>query len=437
MLPNNLTECDRGCEHWQITTALFNGPAPAASKEAAGLRIVRASDVEIEQVRFLVPDRVPLGAVTLAVGDPGLGKSTLTMAWAAGTTTGRYGKPAAVLIANAEDSAAHVTVPRLAAAGAKLDAVEFFSVAEGDGERTFTIPDDVPRLEAHAAKVGARLVVVDPLNAHLADGTNAHRDHSIRRALAPLSAMAQRLGVAVVVVAHLNKAQGSDALYRVGGSIGLVGGARSVLLFTRDPDDPDEEQGNRRALGAIKSNWGKLAPTLLYEHEPATVTVKGTTVETHRLVELGESEIDGGALLGADCNDPPATKQERALELLADVLADGDWHRASEVKDAAAAQGIPVRTLQRAANETGIEDERRGFPSVTWWRLPHSRAMPSGATGKLHDWRDYENPVTTGDSEGSADQSCQTGGSGATVLPLRPANAITADLFDDEDGGVS
>src|SRR4051812_39128797 len=43
--------------------------------------------------------------------------------------------------------------------------------------------------------------------------------------------------------AHLNKSPGGNALYRVGGSIGLVGAARSLLAFGRDPDDPDGERG--------------------------------------------------------------------------------------------------------------------------------------------------------------------------------------------------
>jgi putative DNA primase/helicase len=434
---SNICECDHGCSHSLITKALFSGTVTPWKGDASGqttasrLRITRASDVKIEAVTFLVPDRVPLGAVTLLVGDPGLGKSTLSCSWAAGTSTGRYGPPGTVLLANAEDSASHVVVPRLAAAGADLQRVEFFCTEDSTGEQPFTIPDDIPALEAHAEKVGARLVVVDPLNAHLADGTNAHRDHSIRRALAPLSAMAQRLGIAVLVVAHLNKGAGGDALYRVGGSIGLVGGARSVLLFTRDPDDPDEENGSRRALGHIKSNWSQLAPTLIYAHEPETVTVKGTTVETHKLVEIGESEIDGGGLLGTDRDDPPASKRDRATELLADELADGEWHRAKEVKDAAARQGIPTRTLQRAAKDADVEEERRGFPSVTWWRLA-SRATHSGATGDTDTWRDYEKPRGTGDPASSAPQSRQSPKDGATVVPLRPANALTADVFDDD-----
>jgi hypothetical protein len=403
--------CRNACDEETILRALG-----LADADASRLRIVRASEVEIEAVRFLVPERVPLGALTILCGDPGLGKSTWTCEIAAGTTTGRYGGAASVLMANAEDGASHVVVPRLAAAGADLACVELFTVPEGDGDRPFTIPEDVARLEAHAATTGARLIVVDPLNAHLSDATNAHRDHSIRRALAPLAAMAQRLGAAVLVVVHLNKGAGTDALYRVGGSIGLVGGARSVLLFTRDPDD--EEDGPRRALGHIKSNWSKLAGTVLYEHREATVTLRGTTVETHRLVAIGESAIDGRSLLDVDREDPPATKRERATELLADLLADGGWHRAKEIEQAATREDIGRRLLYSAADQAGIERDRRGFPAVAWWRLAvvrHDDAHQP-CTSPVHD---SERPATTGDPTTSTAQSCTPG---ADCTTDRPAN---------------
>jgi hypothetical protein len=387
---------------------------PPETAPSGRLRITRASDVRVQPVEFLLDGRVPLGALTLLAGDPGLGKSTWTAGLAAQTTTGDLGPAATTLIANAEDSPGHVIVPRLAAAGADLHRVEFFTALDHEGqERPFTLPDDVPRLETHAKNVGARLVVIDPLNAHLGDEVSTKSDHSVRRALAPLAGMAQRLGVAVVVVAHLNKAQGTDAIYRVGGSIGLVGGARSLLVFTRDPDDPDGEDGDRRALGHVKSNWARLAPTCTYSHETATVTVGGATVETNRLHDLGESDIAGTGLLGVDPDDSPASKLERAEELLADLLGDGQRHRSKEIKDAAKAQGIPERTIKRAALDAAVIVESEGFPRVTWWSLPQSGQAvgptdvgPTGPTG--------ETPANTGDSDGAGSQLGQTPSDGPT-----------------------
>lgn len=429
MPDGTIIECD---EHGDLSLYLRgdedeqHGPSPDpeglpevvtnGQGRTSGLRITRASDVRVEAVEFLLPDRVPLGALTLLAGDPGLGKSTWSCRLAAGVTAGEYGLPATVLIANAEDSPSHVTVPRLAAAGADLHRVEFFSSTDTTttvGERPFELPGDVARLEAHAKRVGARLVVIDPLNAHLGDDVSTKSDHSVRRALAPLAGMAQRLGIAVVVVAHLNKAQGTDAIYRVGGSIGLVGGARSLLVFTRDPDDPDGEDGDRRALGHAKSNWARLAPTLSYVHQTATVTVGGATVETNRLMALGESGVAGTALLGAAGDDSPSSQHERAEELIADMLGDGQRRRAKEIKDAARKQGIPERTVQRAAHDAEVSMESEGFPRVTYWQLSQSRhalgATVDGATGATG-----ESSANTADFDHGRSQSRQTQMNGAT-----------------------
>jgi hypothetical protein len=241
--------------------------------------------------------------------------------------------------------------------------------------------------------------------------------------------MAQSLGIAVVVVAHLNKSAGTDPIYRVGGSIGIVGGARSVLLFTRDPDDPAGEQGDRRALGHVKSNWGKLADTLLYRHEPATVTVGGECVDTHRLVLDGESVIDGRSLLGADPEDPPASKRERADELLSDMLSDRDWHRVSEIRDAAKRVGVSWRTVQRAAQAVPVEHEERGFPAVGYWRLPQSR-QADGATVTPNRWRDCETSIATGDYAPYDAQSRQPSENGATGRERTVADVTAAEWLD-------
>jgi hypothetical protein len=384
---------------WLQTAAGAAEPVRTAPV-STGLRVVNAAAVEIESPGFLEPGRVPLNAVTVLTGDPGLGKSTLTCLYCARTTSGINGTRGRVLMANAEDSPAHVIVPRLAAAGADLSMVDFFTVDDGGDDRPFTLPDDVPDLERHAREVEARLVVLDPLAAFLADSVNTHSDHNIRRALAPLAGMAQRLGIAVVVVAHLNKNPSTDPLYRVGGSIGLVGGARSVLLFARDPDDPDGDRGHGRALGHIKSNWGRLAPTLRYRHEPATVTRNGATVETHRLVEAGESMLDGRSLLSADPDDPPGAKLDRATALLADALADHEWRRAAEVFDRAKRAGISRRTLQRAADMAGVERRDTGYPAVKEWRLPLAR-QADGAPGTPNPWHASKTTIGTGDLGGA------------------------------------
>ncbi len=58
--------------------------------------------------------------------------------------------------------------------------------------RSPAIPDDIGHLEASVVEHDAVLVIVDVLTAYLSSETNSYRDQDIRRALAPLAAMAER-----------------------------------------------------------------------------------------------------------------------------------------------------------------------------------------------------------------------------------------------------
>ena len=55
-------------------------------------------------------------------------------------TAGRYGPPGIVLMANAEDAPGQVVVPRLTAAGADLDRVEFFTMRDALGSARSPCP---------------------------------------------------------------------------------------------------------------------------------------------------------------------------------------------------------------------------------------------------------------------------------------------------------
>src|SRR5687767_647125 len=78
----------------------------------------RIADVAVEAVRWLWPGRLPFAKVSLLDGDPGLGKSTLTLDIAARVSTGspmvdghRPAGPGNVLVISAEDGAADTIRP--------------------------------------------------------------------------------------------------------------------------------------------------------------------------------------------------------------------------------------------------------------------------------------------------------------------------------------
>lgn len=359
--------------------------APEAPEGVAGPRtdrtLLRLADVIPERVTWLWKDRIPMGKVTVVDGDPGQGKSTMTLDLAARVSRGLPMPdggpgvgPATVLILSAEDDPADTIRPRLEAAGADLERV--LALREV-GDRLPSLPVDIPAIEEEVIARQVALVVVDPLMAYLGGDVNGHRDQDVRRALAPLSMMAQRTGAAVVLVRHLNKQSGGSAMYRGGGSIGITGAARSVLLVAPDPDAGPDEQDPRRIVAVVKSNLAPMAPSLAYR----LVTDASTGVEVGRVAwEEGPTGHLASDLLATPDRDRDNGALSFAQGFLADLLSDGPM-KAEDVKAMARDEDISPATLKRAKASVGVVSRREGFGrgSVVWWSLPGH----SGSSGAI------------------------------------------------------
>ena len=334
----------------------------AHKQDATGLILL--SEVKPEKVDWLWYGRIPYGKLTVLDGDPGLGKSTMLLDIAARLTTGtpmpgEKHRPvkAGVLLLSAEDGPGDTIVPRLIAAGADLTQVRLRQTVRDDrGERLPAIPTDLATIEIDVQVMGAALIIIDPLMAYLGDNTNASRDQDIRRALAPFAAMAESTGAAIVVIRHLNKATGGNAIYRGGGSIGIIGAARSGLLVAEDPEDVTER---RRILASQKCNLAETPPALAYHME----TAENDNV---RIVWEGITNHTANGLLSGpvDISDKPALNE--ASTFLKDLLCEGP-KAVTEIKKEARAAGISDITLRRAKDILGIQAKRTAFGAEGFW----------------------------------------------------------------------
>ena len=226
------------------------------NRPPAKLVVTPLSQIRIESVRWLLPGWVPVGMASLLIGLPGTGKSTWALRLAADVTTGALGDAADVLVVSYEDSTRHTLGPRLRAAGADRDRVHLLSVDRID--EVVDLTAHLGQIEAVARSTGARLLFVDPLVAGLPNGKiDSHRDQSVRSALAPLAAMAERCQLAVLASMHGSKTA-TSALLAAGGSVGFAGLARSILVFGVDPIDERGSRGPARILGHAKCNVGPL-----------------------------------------------------------------------------------------------------------------------------------------------------------------------------------
>lgn len=349
-----------------------NGVAPPAEKRAPEPVIVTLSSVAPEPVPWLWDGWLPDSTLCLLDGDPGLGKSSLTLDWAARVTKGWpmppaagdavVRDPAAVLLLGAEDVLKYTVRPRLDAAGADADLVHSLEGFRESGKvRDPQLPWDLEHLAGFIGERGVRLVIVDPLMAFLGTEFDAHKDQDVRRCMRPLRDLAERLRVCILLVRHLNKLNGGAALYRGGGSIGITGAARASLIVGRDPQDP-----KRHVLAMNKINVGPLPRSLAYRIDPE----KGVS----RIGWEGECDLTRDDILWHQTAAAPGRPaQDRGFILRAVLPVAPPGMTADQVNDAWPGGKTDRASLLKAIDQ-GVKEGwvgrqgngKRGSPFTHW-----------------------------------------------------------------------
>ncbi|MCL4309922.1 MAG: AAA family ATPase [Actinomycetota bacterium] len=397
-----------GADIRQVYEAAAHEEGAAAQADTAPPVGVLMSEVIPERVSWLWPGLIPQGKLTVLDGDPGQGKSTLAFNIAARVSRGHAmpdssggGEPAGVVILSAEDGLGDTIRPRLEAAGADLAKINSLPTCPDDnGGHPPVLPDDLEWIEKAIERVDAKLVIIDPLMAYLSSKTNAHRDQDVRRALARMADLAEETGAAILVIRHLNKMSGGSALYRGGGSIGIIGAARSGLLVGRDPGQ--EENGEGRVLASTKCNLAAKPESLSFHLEAAEVN----GIPTSRIVWDGASSHDANTLL-AQVDDSERGALEEAAEVLKSILEAGQVP-ADEVKKQYRQAGISDATARRAKDALKVKSIHPVIPGPWYWELPRCSQNPQDAQDSHNE--NLEHLEHLGEPESSEKQTWEEAG---------------------------
>ncbi len=327
------------------------------------LKIITMRDIVSEDVEWLWKPYLPLGKISIVQGDPGGGKTTMMLAVAAAVTTGGalqgggIASPASVIFQTAEDGLGDTIKPRLEQLGADCSLVHVID----ESESALSLADE--RIEQAIVKMGAKLFILDPLQAYLG-GADMHSAGGIRPLMKSLGAIAERTGCAIVSIGHLNK-KGGKAQYRGLGSIDIFAAARSVITVGKI--DVDE---NMRALVHNKSNLAPPGVPLAFGLEPAG----GFTW-------LGEYDISIDELLAGKSSTPAESRLGQTMQFIKEELAAGEV-TASEMMDRAAGAGIPKMTLDRAKQTLGVKSVRR--QNQWFWSLEEGQDIQGIHAGNLN-----------------------------------------------------
>ena len=307
------------------------------------------SEVKSKEVEWLWYPYIPYGKITILQGDPGDGKSTFALNVAAIVTRGdslpdggKIADPQTVIYQCAEDGMEDTIKPRLVAADANCSRVAFI-----DGkDKNITLDDD--RIEMALKETGARLLILDPIQAFIDSDSNMRSAAKMRVMLSRLADIAKRYQCAVLLIGHMTKAEHGKSLYRGLGSIDIAALARSVLMITRDEHVPEI-----RYMIPVKSS---LAP------EGSAIGFMLTA--DHGFQWIGKCMVDKKEMTSSVAER--LSKKEKAMNLLELMLSAEDLPSA-EVLERMRRIGIGERTVRSAQKEMGVHSYRKN----NMWYLSH------------------------------------------------------------------
>jgi putative DNA primase/helicase len=341
---------------------------------------VRADQVRTEKLEWLWPDRIPLGKVTYFSGKPDCGKSVTLTDVVARVSSGREFPDAPnpwgerkVLLGVSEDGLGDTVVPRLLAAGAKLENIELLQLVrvtktKSKKQRQFAFKSDM-KLLRHALRKNPdiMLVALDPITGYW--GADSNKDKEVRPIVDELSKICDEQRVTLIAVMHQNKRSDVSAVQKVLGASSVAGSARTVWGFSRDPEDRELCH-----MSLVKNNLSAKRTGLDYRLMSKKVDVGGEMI-AHATVEwLGENELNADDLAAKEkeiAKDGGRQKEkDKAAEFLAARFAElPGWHCVGLYRDAEA-EGISVDALKRAKPGLRIVSKRVGGH---WWWVLESR----------------------------------------------------------------
>ena len=327
-------------------------------KQNVELKLIHMEDVVSKEVEWLWYPYIPYGKITIIEGDPGEGKTTLVLKLAAALSRGlplpcdddKEYEPIHIIYQTAEDVIEDTIKPRLEKAGADCSMIRV--IDETDKELSMT--DD--RLEQAIIETGARLIILDPIQAYIGATVDMHRANEIRPVLKHLGIIAEKHNCAIILIGHMNKASGSKSTYRGLGSIDIQATARSVLLVARLRDKP-----NIRIMAHDKSSLAPAGDAIGFE-----------MTEDNGMVCIGPYDITIDELLSGN-EGRGKKKLDIAENFIKEYFGSNKVIPSNEIMMEAAKRSIKRNTLLSAKKKLGIisDKEKAEDGTIYWtWVMP-------------------------------------------------------------------
>lgn len=289
------------------------------------------------------------GTVTLLVGEPGVGKSSLALAIASAVVQGTVwpdrgsndDEPGLAVWVESESCQA-LTRERATIWGIPKERLLIPAVSDDPLDKIWLdTQEGWAALERETSRDEVGLVIVDSLRGAYKGDENTSDTTEL---LGKLADLAQRHHIAVLVVHHLRKKGMLDGgkidLDRVRGSSAIVQIPRCVWAI----DKPDPLMPDHIRLQQLKNNLSRFPEPCGFEITEAGITF--TDAPSEPVVE---------------------TQRDKAADLIMSLLRDGPV-LATEIYQEAEGAAIGKATVKRAKKALGVVARRK--EGRWWWALP-------------------------------------------------------------------
>jgi putative DNA primase/helicase len=338
-----------------------------------------ASTIKSKKTNWVWEGRIAKGRVTVIAGDPGIGKSQIAAKIAA--TVSRGGKwpcgegsapEGDVLMLISEDDHAERSRPLLVAANANLRRVHVIGDYDDQNGKPINLFDETDRErigDEIARTRNPQLIIIDPITAF--SDSRINNGTAVRQLLAELTRGAKYYDIAVVLICHLTKSGGRNALAMIANASAIGAAARAVYLVT------DGEPGSKWCvLACVKTNVGPLNIALQYRIKrerveggiaTSRVAWNKTTLQMTADEALARAKVNG-------VKRPPPRPVD---EFLKGLLSDGK-RAVSEIVAKGQASGLTKKQLDTAAKHLAVVKTNTGYGSSKkfFWELPATAKKP-------------------------------------------------------------
>lgn len=300
------------------------------SKRSFNSLIAPYSTIKSMSIEWLWYPYIAFGKITIILGDPGEGKNSFVLYLISklsnsNNTEIEFTKESIKIIyQSAEDGIEDTIKPRLELNGANCKNIFFIT----NNNINLSGED----LENAIIESKAKLLILDSFQSFLEKGMSIQNVTDLRPMFTYLTKIAKK-NCAIVLVGHMNKANGTKDLYRGLGSIDIVAVARSVLTVKKLNDG-----SKTRIVSQIKNNLSEIGMPVAFD-----INIDGT------IKWFGKTN-----LVEMDGSDAIYRKKEKYSSiLLCDFLKDGPV-LTSIILEEARKNEISERTIRKLKKDMNI-----------------------------------------------------------------------------------